>query len=79
MVEAITPFLKSNPSYKLVCTANEFDKNELAAFSQLGVSRQIQHVLHHMKNCCLCINMQKRLFILHCMRALEYRFWKHML
>lgn len=44
MVEAITPFLKSNPSYKLVCTANEFDKNELAAFSQLGVSRQIQHV-----------------------------------
>lgn len=44
MVKAMVPFLRSHPSYKLVCTANEFNSRELTVFRDFGISHQLLHV-----------------------------------
>lgn len=44
MVKAMVPFLRSHPSYKLVCTANDFNSRELTVFRDLGISHQLLHV-----------------------------------
>lgn len=44
MVKAMAPYLKSHPSFKLVCTANDFNSRELAVFRDLGISHQLLHV-----------------------------------
>lgn len=44
MVKAMVPFLRSHPSYKLVCTANDFNSRELTIFRDLGISHQLLHV-----------------------------------
>ena len=44
MIKAMAPFLRSHPSYKLVCTANDFNSRELAVFRDLGISHQLLHV-----------------------------------
>ena len=44
MVKAMAPYLKSHPSFKLVCTANDFNSSEMIVFRELGISHQIRHV-----------------------------------
>ena len=44
MVKSMADFLLTHPDYKLVCTANDFTKEELSLFESLKIRGQIIHV-----------------------------------
>ena len=44
MVKSMANFLINHPDYKLVCTANDFSKDEISLFEHLKIRNQIIHV-----------------------------------
>lgn len=44
MIKAMAEFLKKHTDYKLVCTAGDFNKDEMALFDNLGIKDRIVHV-----------------------------------